>query len=102
VIYGIKDYDGKIRKADLETFHPYNTYKIQGLPPGPIAASGLSAIRAVLWPSESKYIYFVSRNDGTHVFCENLRCHNQAVKKWQIDYWKPTARGKKRSMQKAS
>lgn len=91
VIYGIKDYNGKIRKSDLLTFHPYNTYKIQGLPPGPIAAAGLESIRAVLWPSESKFIYFVSRNDGTHIFCENLNCHNQAVKKWQVDFWKPTA-----------
>lgn len=91
VIYGIKDYQGKIRKRDLLTYHPYNTYKIPGLPPGPIAAAGLLSIRAVLWPSESKYIYFVSRNDGTHVFCENLNCHNQAVKKWQIDFFKSTA-----------
>lgn len=95
VIYGIKDYDGKIRKADLINFHPYNTYKIQGLPPGPIASAGLESIRAVLWPSESKFIYFVSKNDGTHIFCENLACHNQAVKKWQVDYWKPKAQAQK-------
>ncbi len=88
VIYGIRDYDGKIAKTDLETFHPYNTYKIRGLPPGPIAAPGLFSIRAALKPEDTKYLYFVSRNDGTHVFCENLSCHNKAVQKWQIDYFK--------------
>lgn len=88
VIYGIKNYDGKIRTADLLTFHPYNTYKIKGLPPGPIASPGIESIRAALWPLETKYLYFVSKNDGSHVFCENLACHNRAVRKWQIDYFK--------------
>lgn len=88
VIYGIKDYDGKIRKSDLLTFHSYNTYKIEGLPPGPIASPGIEAIKAVLWPAESSYLYFVSKNDGSHVFCDNLACHNKAVKKWQVDFFK--------------
>jgi UPF0755 protein len=88
VIYGIKNYDGKIRKSDLLTYHPYNTYKIQGLPPGPIAAPGLAAIRAALWPNDTRYLYFVSRNDGSHVFCENIVCHNEAVRKWQIEYFR--------------
>jgi UPF0755 protein len=88
VIYGIKDYRGKIRKADLLTDHAYNTYRIPALPPGPIAAAGLDSIRAVLWPASSQYLYFVSKNDGTHLFCEDLKCHNRAVKKWQIDYFK--------------
>lgn len=92
VIYGIKDYDGKIHKSDLLNYHPYNTYTISALPPGPIAAPGLLSIRAVLWPSETNYLYFVSKNDGTHIFCENLNCHNQAVKKWQIDFFKSAAR----------
>jgi UPF0755 protein len=91
VIYGIKDYKGKIRKADLLAYHAYNTYKISGLPPGPIAAPGLESIKAVLWPASSDYLYFVSKNDGTHVFCANIKCHNQAVKKWQIDYFKNSA-----------
>jgi UPF0755 protein len=92
VIYGIKDYDGKIRKADLQNPHPYNTYKVAGLPPGPIAAPGLASIKAVLWPDETKYLYFVSRNDGSHVFCENLACHQEAVKKWQIDFFRAQAK----------
>jgi len=92
VIYGIKNYAGKIRKADLLNYHAYNTYKIPALPPGPIAAPGLESIRAVLWPASSKYLYFVSKNDGTHIFCENISCHNQAVQKWQIEYFKNSAR----------
>jgi|SRR5579871_5228381 len=88
VIYGIKDYDGNIKKSDLLRSHPYNTYTIAGLPPGPIASPGFAAIRAAVHPANTKYLYFVSRNDGTHEFCENLSCHNKAVKKWQIDYFK--------------
>jgi UPF0755 protein len=91
VIYGIKDYDGKIRKKDLLKIHPYNTYKIKGLPPGPIASAGIDSIRAVLWPESSEYLYFVSKNDGTHIFCKDLSCHNRAVRTWQIDYFKKTA-----------
>lgn len=91
VIYGIKNYEGKIRKVDLLTFHPYNTYKITGLPPGPIASPGLESIRAVLWPATTKYLFFVSKNDGSHEFCENLACHNKAVRTWQIDYFKKAA-----------
>jgi len=92
VIYGINNYDGKIRKIDLQTYHPYNTYKISGLPPGPIASPGLASIKAVLWPAQTNYLYFVSKNDGSHVFCPNLVCHNQAVKNWQIDFFKREAR----------
>jgi UPF0755 protein len=92
VIYGIKNYDGKIRKADLLTYHPYNTYVIAGLPPGPIASPGIDAIRAALWPEDTKYFYFVSKNDGSHVFCEDINCHNNAVRKWQIEYFKNAAK----------
>lgn len=88
VIYGIENYDGNIRKKDLLTPHPYNTYTIPGLPPGPIASPGLAAIRAVLWPDEGKDLYFVSRNDGTHIFCPTLECHNAAVRKWQVEYFR--------------
>lgn len=88
VIYGIKDYEGKIHKSDLLRPHAYNTYTMGGLPPGPISSVGIEAIRAVLWPEDTKYLYFVSKNDGTHFFCENLTCHNHAVKKWQIDFFK--------------
>lgn len=92
VIYGMKNYQGKIGKKDLLTYHDYNTYKIKGLPPGPISSVSIDSIKAALWPQNSNYYYFVSRNDGTHVFCENLSCHNKAVKKWQIDFFKRSAK----------
>ena len=81
VIYGIKDFDGNLRKRDLERMTPYNTYIIHGLPPGPIASPGEAAISAALYPAAVDYLYFVSRNDGTHQFSSTLREHNEAV--WQ-------------------
>jgi len=88
VIYGIKNYTGKITKKDLLTPHVYNTYTNKGLPLGPISSVSIEAIKAVLWPSESDYLFFVSKNDGTHIFCSDLKCHNKAVKEWQIDFFK--------------
>ena len=88
VIYGIPNYDGNIRKKDLLTPRPYNTYTIKGLPPGPIASPGKEAIRAVLWPDDKEDLFFVSRNDGAHIFCPTLTCHNAAVKKWQIEFFR--------------
>ena len=88
VIYGIKNYDGNIRKKDLLTPHPYNTYTMRGLPPGPIASPGRAAIEAALWPDTNNDLYFVSRNDGTHIFCPTLKCHNAAVQKWQVEYFR--------------
>lgn len=80
VIYGIADFDGNLRRVHLEDDgNPYNTYRIPGLPPGPIASPGRDAIRAVLEPAESAYLYFVSRNDGTHVFSKTYREHARAV-----------------------
>jgi len=83
VIYGIADFDGNLRKRDLETRTPYNTYLIQGLPPGPIANPGKASIEAALYPAQVKYLYFVSRNDGSHHFSATLREHNQAVWRYQ-------------------
>jgi UPF0755 protein len=83
VIYGLTGFDGNIRKKDLSTPSPYNTYKVVGLPPGPIANPGLRAIQATLYPSNSHALYFVSRNDGTHQFSATLAEHNQAVEKYQ-------------------
>ncbi len=77
-----------ITKADLLAPHPYNTYTAAGLPPGPIANAGQAALDAALHPSECSDLYFVSRNDGSHVFCPDLRCHEAAVKTWQIDYFR--------------
>jgi UPF0755 protein len=79
VIYGLKDFDGNLRKNDLTRETPYNTYVIKGLPPGPIASPGLDAIKAILYPAQTDYLYFVSKNDGSHYFSKTLAEHNRAV-----------------------
>lgn len=83
VIYGLPNFDGNLRRKDLSTPSPYNTYRWAGLPPGPIANPGIHAIRAALYPSNSRAIFFVSRNDGTHQFSTTLAEHNEAVEKYQ-------------------
>jgi UPF0755 protein len=83
VIYGIKKFDGNLTRKDLNRATPYNTYIIRGLPPGPIANPGLEAIRAVLYPATTDYLYFVSRNDGSHHFSKTLSEHNRAVRTYQ-------------------
>jgi UPF0755 protein len=91
VVYALSKagrYNGNIRRADLGIDSPYNTYRYAGLPPGPIAAPGRAAIEAALAPADVPYLYFVSRNDGTHVFAETLREHNANVRRFQIDYFR--------------
>lgn len=83
VIYGMKDFNGNLTKEDLRTKTPYNTYMIRGLPPQPIANPGEESIKAVLYPSPKKYLYFVSKNDGTHHFSATLKEHNRAVNRYQ-------------------
>jgi UPF0755 protein len=84
VIYGISDFDGNLRRRDLrDEKNPYNTYQIAGLPPGPIASPGADALRAVVKPAETDYLYFVSRNDGTHEFSRTYREHVNAVNRYQ-------------------
>lgn len=84
VIYGIPDFDGNLRRRDLQDkSNPYNTYQIFGLPPGPIASPGADALRAVVKPAETDYLYFVSRNDGTHKFSKTYREHVNAVNRYQ-------------------
>ncbi len=83
VIYGLADFNGDLTRKDLRSPGPYNTYTIRGLPPGPIANPGLAAMKAALFPAEVGYLYFVSKNDGSHHFSENLREHNLAVAKYQ-------------------
>jgi len=84
VIYGIPDFDGNLRRRDLEdAANPYNTYRIAALPPGPIASPGEAALRAVLSPARSNYLYFVARNDGTHTFSNSYREHTRAVERYQ-------------------
>ena len=84
VIYGIPDFDGNLRRRDLENEdNPYNTYRIFGLPPGPIASPGAASLRAVVRPAQTDYLYFVSKNDGTHVFSASYREHVNAVNRYQ-------------------
>ncbi len=86
VIYAIPDFDGNIRKKDLEIDSPYNTYKYGGLPPGPIANPGLKAIEAAYRPADADYLYFVAtKKDGRHYFSRTLVEHNKAVKKYQLN-----------------
>ncbi len=83
VIYGLDDFDGNLRKKDLVRPSPYNTYKLKGLPPGPIASPGIEAIRAAAFPQETDYLYFVSKNDGTHYFSKTYDEHLSAVNLYQ-------------------
>jgi UPF0755 protein len=86
IIYALRKagrWDGDIRSRDFDIDSPYNTYRRAGLPPGPLGSPGREAIRAVLEPTETKELYFVSRNDGTHEFSETLAAHNRAVSRYQ-------------------
>ena len=90
VIYAKKlqgTWDGNLRRPDLQLDSPYNTYRYPGLPPGPICSPGLAALRAAAAPAEVPYLYFVGRNDGSHVFAETLSEHNRNVDEWQRRYW---------------
>jgi len=91
VIYALKKagrWDGNIRRADLAMDSPYNTYRFAGLPPGPIASPGLGSLRAAAAPADVPYLYFVARNDGSHVFATTLQEHNRNVHQWQRLYWR--------------
>jgi UPF0755 protein len=90
VIYGMgKQYQGNIRKKDLLTDSPYNTYTRNGLPPTPIAMPGLAAIEAALHPAKTKALYFVGKGDGSHAFSNSLNEHNRAVAQYQLGKSKP-------------
>lgn len=82
VIYGVADYGGRITRRHLNDPHPYNTYVIPGLPPGPIANPGAAALEATAFPSADDYLYFVARGDGSHVFSRTLDEHNRAVRRY--------------------
>jgi len=86
VIYGMgEEYEGDIRQEHLRTSTPYNTYRIDGLPPTPIAMAGREAMRASLHPADEPYLYFVSRGDGRHRFSETLEEHNAAVRRFVLE-----------------
>lgn len=81
-------YDGTLHKADLEIDDPYNTYRVAGLPPGPICSPGAKSLRAAAQPAAVPYLYFVARNDGTHAFASTLAEHNRNVEVFQKRYWR--------------
>ncbi len=83
VIYGIKNFNGNLTKADLQRPTPYNTYLISGLPPTPICNPGRNSILAALYPAPVSYLYFVSKNDGSHFFSSHIEEHNRAVWRYQ-------------------
>lgn len=83
-IYGMYErYTGNIKRSDLLEPTPYNTYTIKALPIGPISNPGIESIKAVLEPASHNFLYFVSQNDGTHIFSETYESHQTAVNKWQ-------------------
>jgi UPF0755 protein len=84
VIYGLgENFDGNLRKRDLQTDTPYNTYTRSGLPPTPIAMPGQASLRAALNPAQSEVLYFVARGDGSSQFSQTLDEHNNAVNRYQ-------------------
>ena len=91
VIYALKllgRWDGNIRREDLRVDSPYNTYVYSGLPPGPICSPPVASLVAAANPEEHSYFYFVSRNDGSHVFAETHAEHSRNVDRWQKQYWR--------------
>jgi UPF0755 protein len=99
VVYALQKagrYDGNIRREDLSIDSPYNTYKYSGLPPGPIASPGKASLEAAVSPADVPYLYFVSRNDGTHAFAATLDEHNANVRKFQVEYFRDARRSEGR------
>jgi UPF0755 protein len=91
VIYALDHagkFDGNLRRGDLTFDSPYNTYRYPGLPPGPIASPGKASLEAVAHPADADFLYFVSRNDGSHEFARTLDEHNRNVQKFQIEYFR--------------
>jgi len=91
VIYALEKagrYHGNLTRENLEFDSPYNTYRYRGLPPGPIASPGLASLKAVAAPADVDFLYFVSRNDGTHVFARTLDEHNANVHRFQVEYFR--------------
>jgi UPF0755 protein len=81
-------WNGNLTRADKRFDSPYNTYRYAGLPPGPIASPGRAALEAAVSPADVPYLYFVSRNDGSHVFATTLADHNRNVARWQVEFFR--------------
>jgi len=97
VIYAMQKagtYNGNLKREDLSMNSPYNTYRFPGLPPGPIASPGRASLDAAVEPAGVKYVYFVSRNDGSHAFADTLDEHNKNVQKFQVLYFRERRAGK--------
>lgn len=97
VIYALSRagrYNGNIHREDLSIDSPYNTYRYPGLPPGPIASPGRESLEAAIHPADSEYLYFVSRNDGSHEFAKTLEEHNRNVQKYQVQYFRDQKAGR--------
>ena len=84
VIYGLKEFTGNLTRRDLRSPTAYNTYTFKGLPAGPIANPGKASLEAVLFPAEKAYLYFVSKNDGSHHFSHTFAEHKKMVRKYQL------------------
>ena len=82
------EFGGNIKRSHIRFVHPYNTYSARGLPPGPIANPSAETMKDTVNPIESEDLFFVSKNDGFHIFCPTYDCHKKNVKKWQIDYFR--------------
>jgi UPF0755 protein len=95
VIYALQlagRWNGNLTREHLRMDSPYNTYRYPGLPPGPITSPGRASLEAALRPETVPYLYFVSRNDGTHAFASTLAEHNRNVQQWQVKYFQKRPR----------